>query len=570
MKPHPHSTLESARSRLVGGLLLGAAAAIAPGGLHAQTAIDTAKVDQVFAKFLGNDSPGCALGVYRAGSIVFARGYGMADLERSVAITPSTLFDLGSTSKQFTAAAIALLVADGKVRFEDDIRRYVPEVPDFGTPITLDHLVRHTSGLRDYIGLLNFGGRRIDDASNDAEALRIIGRQRALNFAPGTEWDYSNSGFFLLSIVVERVTGKNLAEFARERIFRPLGMNRTDFRNDHTAILRGRALGYSPGEQGGLINDVPNWDQLGDGAVWSSVEELARWDANFYEPKVGGQAMLDRLQELGHLNDGKPHGYGRGLFLDQYRGLARVHHGGAWGGYRAMLMRFPSERTSIALTCNVATAGTQGLAEGVADVILAEKLAPAEAKARETESTAAAGMPARERAPYLGLYFSEQAEMAVQVAEQSERLVLKALGTAFALSRVTADSFASASPVAAAFEGAGATKSAVRLWVLGSPRGSFSRVEQANPSASELEEFAGRYYAPELDGTFELAVTDGKLTATSRGTGTATLEPAMRDAFSGLGFIRFARDRRGRVTGFRLSLSRVKGLVFERQAQGSR
>ncbi|MGE0555427.1 MAG: serine hydrolase domain-containing protein [Gemmatimonadales bacterium] len=568
----PHFTLGWARSRLTGGLLLGAAAAIAPAGagLHAQTAIDTAKVDQVFTRFLGNDSPGCALGVYRGGAIVFARGYGMADLERRVPVTPSTLFDIGSTSKQFTAAAIALLVADGAVRFEDDIRRHVPEVPDFGTPITLDHLVRHTSGLRDYIGLLNFGGRRLDDASNDADALRIIGRQRALNFAPGTEWDYSNTGFFLLSIVVERVTGKTLAEFARERIFRPLGMTRTDFRNDHTAILRGRALGYSPGDRGGLINDVPNWDQLGDGAVWTSVEELARWDANFYEPKVGGQPMLDRLQELGYLNNGKPHGYGRGLFLDQYRGLTRVHHGGAWGGYRAMLMRFPGERTSIALTCNVATAGTQGLAEGVADVILAEKLAPVEGEARQTGSTAAAEMPAPERAPYLGLYFSEQAEMAVQVAEQGEQLLLKALGTAFALSRATADSFASASPVAAAFEGAGATKAAVRLWVLGSSRGTFRRVEQANPSATELEEFAGRYYAPELDGTLDLAVVDGKLTATSRGTGTSTLEPAMRDAFSGLGFIRFARDRRGRVTGFRLSLSRIKGLVFERQASGSR
>jgi len=552
------------------GLVLAALLAPVASPLSAQAAIDTAKVDQVFARFVGNDSPGCALGIYRGGSIAFARGYGMADLERNVPITPATLFDIGSTSKQFTSAAIALLVADGKVRYEDDIRRFVPEVPDYGTTITLDHLVRHTSGLRDYIGLLNFGGRRLDDASDDADALRIIGLQRALNFAPGTEWDYSNTGFFLLSIVVERVTGKTLAEFARERIFRPLGMTRTDYRNDHTAVLRGRALGYSPGERGGLVNDVPNWDQLGDGAVWTSVGELARWDANFYDSKVGGQAMLGRLQELGRLNDGKPHGYGRGLFLDQYRGLSRVHHGGAWGGYRAMLMRFPTERTSIGLTCNVATASTQALAEGVADVILADKLAPASSRVAETADAGPSAIPAAERARYSGLYFSAEAQMIVQVVERGEGLVLRALGGTFALSRVAADSFGSSAPVAVAFEGGGATTTAVRLSVRGSARGTFQRVEQVNPAASELEEYAGRYYAPELDGTLDLQVTDGKLTATSRGTGTSTLEPAMRDAFSGLGFVRFERDRRGRVTGFRLSLSRIKGLVFERQAPSSR
>jgi CubicO group peptidase (beta-lactamase class C family) len=300
----------------------------ATGALGAQAPVDAGRIDAVFAAYAGHDAPGCAVGVYREGRVAFARGYGMADLERRVPITPSTLFDLGSTSKQFAAAAIALLVAEGRLAYADDVRRHVPELPDYGTPITIDHLLRHTSGLRDYIGVMVLGGRRIDDASDDQEALDAIVRQRALNFPPGARWSYSNSGYFLLSVIVKRVTGRTLAEFAKERIFDPLGMARTHFRDDHTALLEGRALAYAPGAGGRLVHDMSNWDQTGDGAVWSSVEELVRWDRNFDDPQVGGAALLRDLQEPGRLADGSPIDYARGLTVDRYRGLPRVHHGG--------------------------------------------------------------------------------------------------------------------------------------------------------------------------------------------------------------------------------------------------
>lgn len=546
-------------------LVLGCLGSAAPATAQAPGAgLDARRIDAVFAGYTGHDSPGCAVGVYRRGEIAFARGYGMADLERGVPITPATLFDLGSTSKQFTAAAVALLVADGRVALEDDVRKYVPEVPDYGTPITLDHLVRHTSGLRDYIGLLNLGGRRIDDASDDQDALDAIGRQRALNFAPGSEWDYSNSGFFLLSVVVKRVTGRTLAEFARERIFGPLGMARTHFRDRHLAVLRGRALAYSPGESGALELDVPHWDQLGDGAVWSSIEELVRWDRNFEEPTVGGAALRRRLEAPGRLTTGAAHEYGRGLFLDRYRGLERVHHGGAWGGFRAMYMRFPAERTSIALTCNVATANTQALAEQVADVVLEGRF-PEQAPAAAAAAAPEAARPV-DPARYLGLYYSASEQGVVRVAAREGRLVARVPGGALPLVPGPGERFeASGVPAAVEFAGPAARPAdTLRLFIRGAARGVYVRVAPAAPSGAELAAYAGDYYSPELDATWRVLVEGDSLRVRSR-TVDRRLEPAMADAFTGQGLLRFLRDGRRRVTGFDLSVSRVRGIRFEKR-----
>ncbi|MBL8985936.1 MAG: beta-lactamase family protein, partial [Gemmatimonadetes bacterium] len=331
--------------------VLAAAPAVAAG--QSAPPIPAAKVDAVFKDF-GPTTPGCALGVYRNGAVAYAKGYGMADLSLGVPISPRTMFDIGSTSKQFAAAAVALLALDGKLQLSDDVRKYVPELPSYGAPITIDHMLRHTSGLRDYNGLLYLAGHRFEDFTDDDDALAVIVAQRNLNFAPGSRWDYSNTGFFLLSTIVKRVSGLTLAQFARERIFSPLGMTRTHFRDDHTEIVKDRATAYSPGAKGGYVIDMSNWDQTGDGAVNTNVLELARWDANFANPRVGGRDFVTMLETRGQLNNGDTLQYARGLFVDRYRGLRRVHHGGAWAGYRAMLMRFPDQGVSIAVTCNVA------------------------------------------------------------------------------------------------------------------------------------------------------------------------------------------------------------------------
>jgi len=272
------------RSRIVGVLL--ASALVFGNSLAAENTAEekkTVAVDEIFVDLTKAGSPGCALGVYRDGKMVYSKGYGLANLEQNVPITPQSVFDIGSTSKQFTAASILLLEKQGKLSINDDVRKYIPELPEYGQKVTILHLLNHTSGLRDYLTLMDLAGMHIDGVTTDEDALQIISRQKALNFAPGSDWLYSNTGFFLLSVIVKRVSEKTLREFAGENIFTPLAMTHTQFRDDHTSLIADRALAYDAKEKSaGYRLNVSYFEQTGDGAVHTSVEDLLKWDENFY------------------------------------------------------------------------------------------------------------------------------------------------------------------------------------------------------------------------------------------------------------------------------------------------
>ncbi len=338
---------------------------------------DQSAVDSIFGRFMKGGLPGCALGVYRNGSIAYSKGYGLASLELEVPITPRTVFDIGSTSKQFTAFAILLLEQQHKLSLDDDVRKFIPELPDYGRSITLRHLITHTSGLRDYTALFEFAGVLEQDLTTDQDALDLIVRQKRTNFAPGSEWDYSNTGFFLLAQVVKRASGKSMREFAQENLFKPLGMTHTQIFDWHGLVIAGRATGYAyDDERKAFVVEMSNFEQTGDGSVQTSVEDLLRWDENFYTAKLGGAEMLRRMQTVGKLSTGEPHGYAAGLMIGSYRALPTVRHGGAWAGYRAELLRFPQQHTSIVVLCNLAQSNPSQLADRVADVVLASELGP--------------------------------------------------------------------------------------------------------------------------------------------------------------------------------------------------
>lgn len=346
-----------------------------------------AAVDEVFSDLTKPGSPGCALAVYRDGKIIYAKGYGLANIEENVAITPRTVFDIGSTSKQFTAASILLLEKQGKLSVNDDVRKYVPELPSYGQKITILELLNHTSGLRDYLSLMELAGINTDSVTTDADALALITRQKALNFAPGSDWLYSNTGFFLLSVIVQRASGKSLREFAAENIFASLEMTHTQYRDNHSLLIADRALAYEEREdKDGYTLDVSYFEQTGDGAVHTSVEDLLKWDENFYSPRVGGKEFLSEIQERGKLSNGKVLDYAKGLFLQDYRSLQTVSHGGAWGGYRAELLRFPQQHFSVACLCNVGNAGPTRRAHQVADIYLGSLMKPKENKSKQSET----------------------------------------------------------------------------------------------------------------------------------------------------------------------------------------
>jgi CubicO group peptidase (beta-lactamase class C family) len=391
-----------------------------------------AGVDEVFEDLTKAGSPGCALGVYHDGKIIYSKGYGLANLEQNVAITPRSVFDIGSTSKQFSAASILLLEKQAKLSINDDIRKYVPELPVYGQKITILHLLNHTSGLRDYLTLMDLAGVNTDSVTTDEDALQIIVRQKALNFAPGSDWLYSNTGFFLLSVIVKRVSGETLREFAAENIFRPLEMTHTQYRDDHTSLIENRAMAYDPKEKGGAYTlNVSYFEQTGDGAVHTSVEDLLKWDENFYSAQIGGKDFLSEIQEQGKLNSGKVLDYAKGLHIADYRGLHTVSHGGSWGGYRAELLRFPEQHFSVACLCNLGTANPSMRAHQVADVYLGSLMKPKEEQKkaeekREREKTAVV-LTAEQLNGYAGDYWSDELGVAYRLGVVDGKLKIAAL-----------------------------------------------------------------------------------------------------------------------------------------------
>jgi len=344
--------------------------------MAAQT--DQQAVDQLFAAYEKAGSPGCSLGVVRDGAFVYSRGYGLGSLELSVPLSPSSVFYMASVSKQFTAASIVLAAEQGFLSLDDDIHKYFPELPDYGQPITLREMLHHTSGFRDFLGLVQLSGRNILDVHSTPEMLDLIVRQKALNFSPGTEYLYSNTNYFLLAQVIKRATQKPLSVFAAENIFRPLGMSHTQFYDDKSVVVAGRVPAYEPGSNGSFkVNWSTNFDAVGDGGLMSSVGDLLLWDKNFYDNRLGKGTLLKEMQTRGTLKSGKQIDYALGLEISRYRGLPIVEHGGALFGYRTEILRFPEQRFSVICLCNLSSANPGALSRGVADIYLKTSLAPA-------------------------------------------------------------------------------------------------------------------------------------------------------------------------------------------------
>jgi CubicO group peptidase (beta-lactamase class C family) len=528
--------------------------------LCAQGATDI-RVDAVFSGFTSN-TPGCALGVVLDGKLLYEKGYGLASLELGVPITPQTVFDIGSTSKQITAASIVLLAQRGKLSLDDDVRKFIPELPDYGKKITLRHLLHHTSGLRDYIPLLTLAGAQQESVTTDADALAILAKQRGLNFAPGDDYLYSNSNFFLLSIVVKRASGKPLRQFAQENIFGPLHMADTQILDDHTKVIPRKAASYAPGRDGGFRNVTSNWEQTGDGAVETTVEDLARWDQNFYDPKVGGQALLREIQTTGVLNNGSPISYALGLNVGEYRGLRRVWHGGAWAGFRTDLMRFPDRHFSVIVVCNVANANPTLLAEKVAEVYLERAMKPS------TEPTPASTPEGPEH--YAGTYWSEKTYSVRRLAARNGKLFMGDGAGAELIPQGGGDFVPKDQSARLHFESG--KDGAMRLVTLprsGWPQ-TYERVSVPTPHNAEMTPLTGQYSSDEVGFTGRIELRDGKLllrwpaTALALRQEEVELRPITTDVFTaGDLVLRFERGNEG-ITGFKLASPRARGIQFTR------
>lgn len=538
--------------RLIAVLVLAVAAFPAP----AQKPV-SAQIDGVFSAYTKPGTPGCSVSVTDKGRVVHQKGYGLANLELGAAIDPATtVFDAGSLGKIFTAMSVTLLAQEGRLDLDAGVRRYLPELPPAYEPVTLRHLLHHSGGTGDYSGELLFGGVNFEDVSGNDEAMRTIMRRDALNFRPGERYEYSNSGYFLLGRVVEKVSGKTLAQFEKERIFAPLGMTHTRILDDHAAVVPGRATSYSPDGQGAYLLASSNWDQTGDGALLTTAEDMGKWASGFGSPAVGGKGLVQEMQTRARRNDGSRMNIARAMWMDDYRGLPTAASYGSWAAFKAGQIRFPEQDVAIITLCNVADADVEALNKRVADVYLAALLKP----------LPEAG-PARPVPPdALGTYANLQEGVVGKIAERDGKL------------RYTG-SYWSDGELVSGEDGAYLIDGQdwARLsFTEGTPRGAvltqegtvfdLARVAEADSTPQALSEFEGTYASPRLDTSWTMQVQDGQLTFRDKRRSPIPLTPLTSDAFEGpYGMVLlFSRDASRRIDGFTLAMQRLGRIAFVR------
>jgi CubicO group peptidase (beta-lactamase class C family) len=538
----------------------------------------SAQIDKVFEKWDHTDTPGCALGVYRDGQIVYKHGYGMANLNDDVTITPETVFHVASMSKQFTAASILLLQQQGKLSIDDDVHKYIPELPDFGERITLRHLMHHTSGLRDQWSLLELAGWRYSqDLITDDDVMSVLVHQKALNFKPGEKYNYSNTGFTLLAIVVKRVSGMSFREFTTKNIFEPLGMTHTHFRDDHEEVIKHDALGYEQdGKDKPFRMSLTNFDTAGATSLHTTVEDLQLWDENFYHPKVGGPTFIEQMLHRDKLNNGELQDYASGLAIGKYKGLPTVGHGGADAGYRSDITRFPDQHFSVAVLCNSAEAGPGGLANQVTDIILAKEIkaaAPAALKdPAKTGAPAVTPVPltAAQMEAIAGMYWDRDQDdfTKVQVKDGKLEMGLDS-DDLHELKPFASDHFHVANvpwgnDVDFHFIAAGAGKPRRMEQSFGEEKpDTYEAVTAFDPTSAELADYSGAFVSEEIDPIYRIAVQDGKLTLKRLKHKPDALRPTMRDYYVGdIGTLHFTRDANQHISGFILDAGRIQNFRF--------
>ncbi|NNM32351.1 MAG: serine hydrolase [Gemmatimonadetes bacterium] len=529
-------------------------------------------IDATFADMDRPDVPGASVAVIRDGRLSFSKGYGSAQLEHRVPITSRTVFHVASVSKQFTAMAVTLLAAEGALGLDDRVQEHLPWVPELGRPVTVRQMIHHTSGIRDQWELLGIAGWRLDDVITTEHVKTLMRRQEGLNFEPNSEYLYSNMGYTLLAQVAETLGGSTFPTFAAERIFRPLGMERTHFHDDHQMIVPGRAYSYAPTGSGEFEKSVLSYANAGATSLFTTAEDLALWLDNFRHQRVGGSAVMAQMQNRGVLNNGDTIPYAHGLSMGEYRGLATIGHGGADAGFRTAVTWFPEVNVGIVVLTNVSNGNPQGRLFQVADAVIGDGF-PEPLETRDEGSATEQSPPVALSAEVLDRAtgrFRTTLGITVGVEREGDRLLLRVpdLPPSRMNPRSANEFHIWDLDLRARFR---ADWSGFTLLTPdGEEVGSGDRLPDVVPDETVLEGYAGTYYSPELDALYHVSVEDGLLIAQHVRHGDIRLEAVLPDEFVSerwfLGTVRFRRNPSGTVDGFQVTGGRVRDLRFVRLA----
>lgn len=527
----------------------------------------SALVDTLFEPMNNPDTPGAAVLVIRDGTVLHRKGYGSANLEHQIPITPTSVFDIASVSKQFTGMAISMLVEKGMVDPDADIRDYIPELPDFGRTVTVRHLVHHTSGIRDWPGTLAVAGWRMDDVISFDQILAMAYRQKELNFNPGERYLYSNTGYNLLAEVVARVTGMTFREWMHENLFVPLGMNDTHIQDNHTELVPHRVYGYDY-EDGDFLTITNGLTALGSSSLFTTIDDLGAWVTNFDSHEIGGSAVLNRMQDRGVLNNGDTIEYAYGISVGEYRGARTISHTGAWGGFQTIILHFPDTHFSVIILSNYAGFHPSRPAYRIAELYLGDILAPFDSEDNpESEAIDSVTVDMATLEKYVGTYKLGPGWF-VEITRDGEHMTAQATReSSVPMVAVSHEEFfVPAYNAVIRFRRSDAGEAEYLEY-----RGiEAPRVERADTAANGLREFEGRYYSEELETSYDVEVRDGVLTAIHHRHIDVELQPVARNEFAGNRWfasgVQFLRDDKGAVTAMLISNGRSLNNEFRRVA----
>lgn len=498
-------------------------------------------------------APGCAAAVSLNGETVFEKAYGLAELEHNVPNTTQTIFESGSVAKQFTAAAIVLLQQEGKLSLDDPVKKHIPELPDYGSPLTIRHLLNHTSGLRDWGSVMSLtGAGRGDRVITQDLALDVITHQRALDFMPGAEYSYTNSGYNLLAIIVERVSKQKFPSFVEERLFKPLGMKNSSWRDDYQRIVPGRAQAYSRQGAGPWRLNMPFMNVYGNGGMLTTVGDWMKWNA-MLDSKSLGAPLVEALETRGVLNDGRKIGYALGLTVAIYKGLKDVSHGGSTAGYQTFLARYPDNKVSVGVMCNGTSPSAGGIAAGITDEIFGPfPEAPRTEPVRVSED---------ELKKFAGIWRNEKTHAPARfviengVARWGGARVVPMGGGQFT---------AGGNQLKFTFDKDGKPSTAETVDADGEVR-RFAREKEWTPTPKDLASVKGVWFSEEAGATLTVAVEADKAFIKQRPATSLAMEPLYQDHFSVQGYVVwFTRDRKGKVNGMHVGGSRMRDMPFVR------
>ncbi len=526
------------------------------------------KIDSLFRQWDRTSSPGWAVGVVRNDSLVFAKGYGMANLEYGVPISPETIFHMASVSKQFTAFSIVLLARQGKLNLDDDIHKYLRWFPDLKEKITIRQLLNHTSGVRDQWQLLSIAGTRLDDVITQEHIVRLLSKQQALNFKPGEKYMYSNSGFTMLAEIVRSVTGQMLRQFTDSAIFRPLGMTHTHFHDDYKEIVPNRSYSYDDDGKGHFSNAILSYSNAGATSLFTNIDDMSKWVMNFWDHKVGDQQDIQQLTKRGILNNGHTLDYALGIAVDSFHNQRRFQHGGADAGYRTFVSVFPDLKLAFIVFSNLADVNSGAEADRLASLFIPGGSSKAEPEAKPYKDSAVAILADPGRwAPFTGFYTSDDgARFQFQIEDRKlywinpfdhELLVMKGKDTAVLFSD---PSVWFTFPAARA----GGTTSEEywpdnhrHLWKYDT-----ARTDEA------LQAYTGTYYCPELDCNYRISLKDHHLSIGSAKYADTPLSVSgdnnLGDDWWWMSNLKVIRDAHGKITGFEVNSGRVQHLWFSK------